>query len=115
VAQVILFGGGDAGGYIITPSGIKPIPPFTPKVLRQLRAVSAMANASKDLSAGQAREFADVLGKLTDTAIGQVASKAGRGEHSFLYMDDDGGGFYCGSTGKPPIPLPGPVTKRAAG
>ena len=108
MGHVILFGGGDGGGFIITANGIKPIPPWTPKLAQQLRAVSALARVSKDRPAGvvAGREFTPLLEKLSVDAIGQVATQAGAGEHSFVYVDDDGGGFRCGSTGKPPIPFP---------
>jgi hypothetical protein len=42
MATVILFGGGDAGGIIISDKGVRGIPPFDPGVLLQLRGVSAL-------------------------------------------------------------------------
>jgi hypothetical protein len=109
VAHVILFGGGDGGGIIIGPEGIKPIPPWTPRLQRQLRAVSALAQVAKDKTAGVvvSRELAPLLTKLTADAMKQVAAIAGKGEHSVVYVDDDGGGFTCGTPPtKPPIPFP---------
>ena len=105
MAKVILFGGGDGGGIIIGPDGIKPIPPWTPRVQRQLRAVSALAHVAKDKPAGVAVN--PFLTKLTASALKPVSKTVGAGEHSVVFLDDDGGGFTCGTPPKkPPIPFP---------
>lgn len=119
VAHVILFGGGDGGGIIIGPNGIKPIPPWNPRLQRQLRAVSALAHVARDKTAGVvvSRELTPLLEKLTADALKQVATMAGKGEHSVVYVDDGGDGFTCGTPPtKPPIPFPrGGLTQALAG
>ena len=109
MAHVILFGGGDGGGIIIGPDGIKPIPPWTPRLQLQLRAISALAHVAKVKTAKVvvSRELTPLLTKLTADAMGQIATTVGRGTHSVVYLDDDGDGFTCGTPpGKPPIPFP---------
>lgn len=108
--SVILFGGGDGGGLIITPNGVRPIPPFSPDVLLTLRAAAAMVNS---LAATGERALktkkAKLAASLANLAVEQVEAVVGplEGEQALVYQDDDGG-FYCGSTGKPPIPIPWP-------
>jgi hypothetical protein len=114
MAQVILFGGGDGGGILIGPNGVRPIPPFDPRVLRQLRAISALAGAAHELHAKDPvrRQLGPLVNKLTNLAVGQVEASVGAldNQHSLIYQDEDGG-FTCGSTGKPPIPFPWPPTR----
>ena len=107
---VILFGGGDAGGLIITDRGIRPIPPFDPAILLNLRAANAMVKA---IAAARGDDVRTKISKsatgLCNLAVEQIEEAVGSldGEHSLIFQDDDGG-FYCGSTGKPPIPIPWP-------
>jgi hypothetical protein len=110
MAQVILFGGGDAGGLIITAHGIRRIPPFDPGLRLQLRGVSALTQASGQLQGDQ--DFSALVNKLAHHAVARVGAVVGvlDAENSLIFQDD-AGGFSCGSTGKPPIPLPHPVNK----
>jgi hypothetical protein len=111
VIAVILFGGGDAGGLVITDHGIKPIPPFDPGILLNLRAANSMLKAAaavgKDALRAKltksAASVANIAVEQIEEAIGPLGANA-----SVVYADDDGG-FTCGSTGKPPIPFPWPV------
>ncbi|MFN8463903.1 MAG: hypothetical protein U0X20_00070 [Caldilineaceae bacterium] len=110
MAFVILFGGGDAGGLIITPTGVRPIPPFDPSIKLQLRGVSALVQALERMpDAEMGRKLAPLLQNVTNLAIEQVEQTVGplEGENALIYQDDDGG-FTCGSTGLPPIPFPWP-------
>lgn len=110
MAQVILFGGGDGGGLIITASGVRPIPPFDPALRLQLRSVSALLRAERLIPPDEARrQIGSLVNKLTNLAVGQVEGVIGELDAQFgiVYQDDDGG-FTCGSTGKPPIPFPWP-------
>jgi hypothetical protein len=110
MSTVILFGGGDAGGLIITTKGVRPIPPFDPGVRLQLRGVAAMIQAlDKIPSDGTKRKLAPLIHNMTNLVVEQVEHIVGplKGDHSLIYQDDDGG-FTCGSTGKPPIPIPWP-------
>jgi len=47
MAKVILFGGGDGGGIIIGPEGIKPIPPWNPDMAHGLRAIASLTQMSR--------------------------------------------------------------------
>jgi len=109
--MVILFGGGDAGGLIITEHGVRPIPPFDPGVRLSLRSASAMINSLAVDTRGEASatKKAKLAASLANLAVEQVEEVVGplSGETALVYQDDDGG-FYCGSTGKPPIPVPWP-------
>lgn len=104
----ILFGGGDGGGLIITANGVRRIPPFDPYLSRQLKAISLLSNSFSppNLSASR-REQEKLVTKLCNLAVEQVEQVVGPLDAgSQIVYDDDGGGFYCGTTGKPPIPIP---------
>ncbi len=108
MAQVIIFGGGDAGGIIITPNGVRRIPPFDPSILLQLRGVSSLIQSTlyaRTERLGQ--EFFSVLNKLSNLIVGRVEAVVGQldAENSLVYQDDEGG-FTCGSNGKLPLPFP---------
>lgn len=108
--QVILFGGGDAGGFIITEHGIRPIPPFDPGILLNLKAANAMVQAiAATREAGLRTKVSKAAGSLCNLAIEQIEEAVGplEGENALVFQDDDGG-FSCGSTGKPPIGFPWP-------
>lgn len=103
---LILFGGGDGGGYRITPHGIHRIDPFGPAVFGQLKAVSALVQAQHSVPEGAIR---NELGALTTRLSGEVVAETGRAAGTrggLVYLDDVDGGFICGSTGQPPIPIP---------
>jgi hypothetical protein len=109
MAQVILFGGGDAGGLIIGPNGVRPIPPFDPYIRLQLRGLSAMLAGITRIPEKTQREMAKLVNRVSNLVMEQVEAVVGRleGDNSLIYQDEDGG-FTCGSTGKPPIPIPWP-------
>jgi len=104
MAQLILFGGGDAGGLFIGPKGVRPIPPFDPNIRLQLRGLSALLNGSEPMPKKTAREMATLINKLSNLIFAQVEGIIGplEGDTSLIYQDEEGG-FYCGSTGKPPV------------
>lgn len=114
VRIVVLFGGGDAGGFIITENGIRPIPPFDPAIRLNLRATNAMVRAITAARADDVRaRISKSATSLCMLAVEQVEEAIGplQGETSLLYQDEDGA-FTCGSTGKPPIPIPWPPQSR---
>jgi hypothetical protein len=115
MAQVILFGGGDGGGLIIGPNGVRPIPPFDPSIRLQLRGLSALVGSLKGLPEKPQREMSKLANKVSNLVVEQVEGVVGRleGDNSLIYQDDDGG-FTCGSTGKPPIPFPWPPVQTAS-
>jgi hypothetical protein len=110
--MMVLFGGGDGGGFWIGPDGkIHRIPPWNPELLRQLRAAKAVLSAADGLGEkGLGRELLGIGERLTTTAIPEVvkvAGQAGAEEGPVVFMDAEDG-FVCGSTGKRPIPFPVP-------
>lgn len=109
MAKVVLFGGGDGGGFIFSERGVRPIPPFDPAVRLQLRGLSALLAGTRRMSGKPPRELGTLLNKVANLVVEQVEAVVGPvdGEDALVYQDDDGG-FTCGSTGKPPIPFPWP-------
>lgn len=104
---MILFGGGDGGGIIIGPDGIKPIPPWNPDMARGLRAIASLTQMSRRSAVG--RVAAGVAEELATMIVPQLVRHVeGLGDSgSVLYIGFDGD-FFCGSTGKKPLPLPRP-------
>ena len=80
---VVLFGGGDAGGFMIINGKIIRIPPYNPETLfGRAQAVLAAANSlaeaaivNKELSG----ELNAVAQKLTQEAVGQLTKAATQG------------------------------------
>jgi hypothetical protein len=108
--RVVLFNGGDAGGLIITDGGVRPIPPFAPYIRLSLKAAAAMVRAVREVrDQSTARTTAPLALNLCNLAVSLVEEVVGPldADSSLVFQDDDGG-FTCGSTGKPPIPLPWP-------
>jgi hypothetical protein len=109
--KVILFGGGDGGGLVVTEQGVRPIPPFDPGILFNLRAANAMLKSSLAVRQDKMRtKISKSAAGLCNLAIEQIEEVVGPldGNSALIYEDDEGG-FSCGSTGKPPIPFPWPV------
>lgn len=107
---VILFGGGDGGGLILTENGVRPIPPFDPAIRHNLKSAAAMVNAaSATENVNIQRKMAKLATSICNLAVEQVEEVLGPldADRSLIFQDDEGG-FTCGSTGKPPIPLPWP-------
>lgn len=112
----ILFGGGDAGGILITDHGIEPIPPLEQPLRYQLRALSSLIHAERLLHRKEStRMMATLITELAGTVMTQLEAIVGVVDtDNGVIFQDDGGGFVCGLTGKQPIPLPWPVNRRAA-
>lgn len=106
---VILFGGGDGGGLVLTPHGVKRIPPWEPRILAALKTITA-ASRLQTMAAGDpvvehlgefsTRALAEVLPKIEET-VGDLHGEAG-----LVVLGDDGDGWYCGTVPRKPIPLP---------
>ena len=114
MGKVILFGGGDGGGLVITKDGVKPLPPFEPFVLAQIKAVAHLATAAG--APGVARgELTDVATRLAGIAFERIEEVAGPldREAGLIVAMEDGDGFVCGSTGLPPVPIPRPHRELA--
>jgi hypothetical protein len=107
--SVIVFGGGGGGGLLITANGVRRIPPFDPAIRLTLKSASAMVNSLAATPGGAIKtKKAKLAASLANLAIEQVEEVVGElaGDQALIYQDDEDGGFYCGSTGKPPIPIP---------
>ncbi len=110
--MLILFGGGDGGGIYVDANGrIHRIPPWTPDVLAQLKAVNEVLRASRYAAAkpmaGEMHAFAE---KLTTMLVPHIVRQSGvdmGGGGSVVFLDE-GDGFTCGSTGQRPFPFPMP-------
>jgi hypothetical protein len=116
MAYVILFGGGDGGGLILTEHGIKPIPPWNPFDRAQLRALGALVSARAAAGAGRAAKDLDTVIATLNRSVTDAATKefGSLGNGGLLYADGEDG-VYCGSTGPIHVPFhrggPGPVAK----
>ncbi len=77
---VVLFGGGDGGGYMILNGRLIPIPPYNPEtafgraqaVLTAANSLAQAASLNKELSS----ELTAVALKLTQEAVGQITKSA---------------------------------------
>ncbi len=103
---VILFGGGDAGGLIIGPNGVKPIPPFDPRVRVKLRATLALLQASEQLADDELgsvlAEHAESLARRTVPEVEKDVGEVGpEGGVAFIDMDAI---LWCGN--EPPRIIP---------
>lgn len=109
--KIFLFAGGDGGGFILGPRGVKPIPPFTPKFLLQLRGLSALLNGSVLMTGESAMKMNKLLTETSNLVMAELKGIVGPLDSglSLIYQDNDGG-FTCGSTG--PIRFPWPPRKR---
>lgn len=102
MAKVILFGGGDGGGIIFGPEGIKRIPPWNPDIGRGLRAISALSQISRRSALG--RTAAQVAEELSTALIPQIVGSVS--DVTSVYYAGFDGDWFCGSTGKKPQPVP---------
>jgi hypothetical protein len=81
---VVLFGGGDAGGFIIINGKLHRIPPYNPEtavgraqvVLAAAHALSQAASVNKELSA----ELNASALKLANEAIGQITQSTAQAQ-----------------------------------
>jgi len=95
---------------MITDHGVNPIPSFDPGIISSLKSVNALvrASAQTNVKSTQAK-LRRVLLALSNLTVEQVEQVVGPldDERAIIFQDQDGG-FTCGSTGKPPIPVPWP-------
>jgi hypothetical protein len=110
MAKIILFGGSDGGGIVIGPNGVTPIPPFDPAMLLQFESVSRLLRAERQLGNADTRgQLAVAINSVTNLLVSQVEDTIGEvDEDSGIVFLGEDGGFTCGSSGRPPIPLPWP-------
>ena len=112
MAYVVLFGGGDAGGVILTEHGIKPIPPWNPLGLGQLRALSALVAARAAVGPRRAGKtldgVIDTLGRAVMEAANEDFGSLGNGGILFA---DEAEGVYCGTGGPVHVPIRRPAAE----
>jgi hypothetical protein len=113
MAQVLLFDGGSNGGLLQGSQGVRPIPPFDPALREELRALGALLRAvSANPNEDERRTIMEHARKLAGYVIEQVEGVVGPlDDQAGLVYQDEGGGFTCGSSGKPPLPFPWPATQ----
>jgi hypothetical protein len=106
MAYVVLFDGGDAGGVILTEHGVKPVPPWEPFWLAELRAlaglVAAQASARSRSAAG---EFAPQIAALNRSVLEAATRDFGSLGNGGILFAGGSDGVYCGSTGPVHIPV----------
>ena len=106
MAYVVLFGGGDAGGVILTEHGIKPIPPWNALYLGQLKALSGLVSARAAAGPRRADKaldgLIDTLGRMVMDAAVQAFGSLGSG--GLLFSDGDEG-VYCSAAGAVHVPI----------
>lgn len=113
--MLILFGGGDGGGIYVGADGkVHRIPPWTPDIQVQLKAVSALVALENAHETTLTREATALAERLSTKVIPQITKtvdtpQIGDAAVAFLDIDD---GFVCGSTGKHPVPVPHHITAR---
>lgn len=123
--MLILFGGGDGGGIYVGADGkVHRIPPWTPDIQVQLKAVNALVALENAHETALTKEATALAERLSTKVIPQITKTIGTpqlGDTSVAFVDGDDG-FVCGSTGKHPIPVPhrvaanlySPVTSQQA-
>lgn len=106
MAYVVLFGGGDAGGVILTEHGIKPIPAWNPYGLGQLRALSALVAARATVGPRRVDRALDQMIEALSRSVMDAANEdfGSLGNGGILFTDDEDG-VYCGSTGPVHVPI----------
>ncbi len=114
--SVIMFEGGEGGALLSSARGVHALAPFSPSIRRCLAAASHLIHAAtSERDEEAARQIAREAASLTNMAIAQVEQVVGPlDEERALIYQAEGGGFTCGSVGKPPIPLPWPVPERVS-
>ncbi|MBV9931501.1 MAG: hypothetical protein JO013_11225 [Alphaproteobacteria bacterium] len=115
MAYVILFGGGDAGGVILTEHGIKPIPPWTGVGLGQLRALNALVATRAAAGPRRAGKGLDGLIDTLSRAVMEAANEdfGSLGNGGILYAADEDG-VYCGTGGPVHVPIRPPAPQASA-
>lgn len=107
---LVLFNAGTEGGLLLTPNGVFTAPPFEADVLNALKATARLVMS---MNTSGNKSLQSKLSKMAigsaNLAVEMVENLLGplNPERAIVFQDPDGG-FTCGSTGKPPLPLPWP-------
>lgn len=108
---IITIWRGNGLGIQISKDGLKIIPPCDPEILAAMKAI----RETQALPAALRREAAPFAARLGSFVFAGIEKAVGGGldATSGVVFEEDGGGFFCGSTGKPPVPLPQPRARVA--
>jgi hypothetical protein len=99
---------GNGIGIVIGTHGIHIIGPCDPLLLAKFQAIAAVQAAYRGLPADLQHEAAAFSTKLARNAVAAAQKLVGEpldAEDGVVFYDADDG-FTCGSTGRPPVPLP---------
>jgi len=107
---LVIVNGGAEGGLVLTSHGIVAAVPFDPDLLNTLKGTAKLVIAmhmskDKDIAAKLARMAigtANLSVEMSENLFGQLNP-----DRAIVFQDADGG-FTCGSTGKPPLPISWP-------
>ncbi len=112
--KIVVINGGRAGAILFSDSGTRSIPAFGEPLQRSLSAASSMVNAvALEQDESVKGKMAQLATGLCNLAVSQVEEIVGPlADKESLVFQDVEGGFTCGSTGRPPIPLPWPPPPR---
>jgi hypothetical protein len=109
---VVLKGGGDAGGFIITDHGIIPIPPWNPDLFTKITDLHHVVQAGRvdagirKAAGSKARSLVREVAAAVDEQVQAVDAKLAKRGGAIAYFDEDGG-WLCGTPPrKIPIPIP---------
>jgi len=74
---LVLFGGGDAGGFWIGPDGVHPIDPYGPAVVAALQAAAALTSSRLGIKNAALRQSAqktanEILAPHVDTIVKSI-------------------------------------------
>jgi hypothetical protein len=107
--QVILFGGGDAGGFYIDPNGhIHRIPPYTPYLVSLVRSFGALVQAEHRARGEDKAELATLADSMQTALVAHVERTAGPvAAQAGIVSYDPEDGFVCGN-GPHRFPIPHP-------
>jgi len=113
--MIILFGGGDGGGFSIFDGQVHPIPPLGPDLVEYLRALGHLVRVGEgqvkaEVATDAQQAARNLVGRLSqfEKAAGVIITEGRVADFAFSDVD---GGFICGNNGRnlvsfPPRPRP---------
>lgn len=102
-----LFIYGERGAVLITEAGSRRLPPFGVSIQKQLKSLNELVHAAHYEIGSEKQNIQQQVNRLSNLVVGALEDIVGPLDpEAGVVYDDVEGGFTCGSTGKPPIPLP---------